>query len=99
MSCTEPALLIFLFSYKKIPMKRRIMALKMKKVNLNFSGNRKLQRRAVTMLAVAPVYSFTMLSSFLRMEATTRPPILLNTKARTNKMMTPADTCCREMKA
>ena len=91
--------MIFLFSYKNIPMKRRNMALKMKKVNLNFSGKRKLQRRAVTMLAVAPVYSLTMLSSFLRMEATTRPPILLNTKARTKRKMTPPDTCCSEIRA
>ncbi len=40
----------------------------------NLSGKRKLQKTAVIMLAMFPVYSLTMLSRNLRMAATTRPP-------------------------
>ena len=71
-----------------MPRKRRTMATKMNKVRVNFSGNRKLQRIAVIMLAVVPLYSLTILSNFLRMEATTRPPMLLYTRAITSNTMT-----------
>ena len=63
----------------------------MKMVNMNFSGKRKLQRRAVTMFAVAPLYSLTMLSSFLRIFATTRPPTLLKANAATRRILTELD--------
>ena len=64
------------------------MAIKMKTVKVNFSGNRKLQTIAMNMLAVAELYSLTMLSSFLRIAATTRPPTLLVHNATNSKILT-----------
>ena len=49
-------------------------------------------RTIVNMLAVAELYSFTTLSSLLRMAATTRPPILLNMRPSTRKTCTLGET-------
>lgn len=43
-------------------------------VKANLSGKRKAHATPVKMLAKDPVYSFTMLSRYLRIDATTSPP-------------------------
>ena len=64
------------------------MARRMKTVILNLSGKRRALSTAVNMLAVAELYSFTTLSNFLRMAATTSPPRLLNRSPSTRNIFT-----------
>ena len=64
------------------------MARRMKTVIWNLSGKRTALMRAVKMLAVAELYSFTTLSSFFRMAATTSPPTLLKRRPSTTKTCT-----------
>ena len=64
------------------------MARRMKTVIWNLSGKRRALMTAVNMLAVAELYSFTTLSSFFRMAATTSPPTLLNRRPSTTKTWT-----------
>ena len=61
------------------------MERRMKTVILNLSGKRKALMTAVNILAVAELYSFTTLSSFMRMVATTSPPKLLKRRPSTTK--------------
>ena len=79
---------VIFLSYMKIPMKSSTMANMMKMVKLNFSGKKKLHKTAVKRLAVAELYSFTTLSSFLRMVATTSPPTLPKKRATTSNTFT-----------
>ena len=54
-----------------MPAMRSRRAMKMWPLKENLRGKTRLQMTAVTMLAAAPEYSFTMLSSFFRIAATT----------------------------
>ncbi len=56
-------------------------------VKANLSGKRIAQATPVRMLAKEPVYSFTMLSKNLRMDATTSPPRDPNSKAITKRVL------------
>ena len=60
----------------------------MNQVILNLSGKRMALMTAVNMLAVAELYSFTTLSSFFRIAATTRPPTLLKRSPSPRKSLT-----------
>ena len=80
-------------SYKNIPVKRSPIARTMNQVIWNLSGKRMALRMAVNMFAVAELYSFTTLSSLLRMAATTRPPILPKRRPSTRKSLTLFETC------
>ena len=65
---------------------------------LNLSGKRRALSTAVNMLAVAELYSFTTLSNFFRMAATTSPPRLLNRSPSTRNIFTLVEeelTVCR----